>query len=315
VPLNALPREQAFAFAKQDTQIIDRVEELAGETPAMLVLETAAFVGLLPSLVGYPRVTLGRNTAVEIDSTPFDLPLRAALEANGEIVVSMRTNASLPKMLGGEWVWRDQRLQPLGLPPALRSALQGPMRISRAQIPTFLSQLWPQLATRPGTETNFALEDFVLEPQTPKFLLELKGGLAQLTALLQCRYGRRILTVGSSRREEVGSSGTRDDRNLLAAAATEDTWLPDPSLRPTTQPVTSEPNEPRGVCNALVQWSGRSGPAAVLGQNAVLNFCARFSVAATEWNVKLEERLQRSTQQNLERIEPRFQIVERRAVV
>src|SRR5262245_1571566 len=35
-PLNALPKNQSFAFGGQDARLIDRAEELAGESPAML---------------------------------------------------------------------------------------------------------------------------------------------------------------------------------------------------------------------------------------------------------------------------------------
>jgi len=45
------------------------------------------------------------------------------------------------------------------------------------------------------------------------------------------------------------------------------------------------------------------------GQDAVLNFFAReFPRLQREWTVTLEERLDRSARQNLERIEPRFEI-------
>ena len=67
--------------------------------------------------------------------------------------------------------------------------------MTRAQVPQFLSQAWPQLQAVGGVEANFKLEDFTLEPQAPKFLLELKGGLAQLTGLLQCTYGSRIIRL------------------------------------------------------------------------------------------------------------------------
>ncbi len=62
-----------------------------------------------------------------------------------------------------------------------------------------------------GVEANFKVEDFKLEPQAPRFLLELRGGLAQLTALLQCAYGARIMTVG-------------------VTAPDESVWLPDPEV-------------------------------------------------------------------------------------
>src|SRR5262249_30200696 len=138
----------------------------------------------------------------------------------------------------------------------------------------------------------FNPEDFTLEPQAPRFLLELKGALARLSALLQCAYGPRILAPGI----------TRDD---------EETWLPDPASP--TRYGTRDLAAQRAAL-AQLHRAGFSAPAAdgrmqLAGQDAVLNFFAReFPKMQREWDVTLEERLDRTTKQNLERIEPRFQI-------
>ena len=141
-----------------------------------------------------------------------------------------------------------------------------------------------------GVEANFELEDFTLEPQAPRFLLELRGGLAQLTALLQCAYGPRIMTVG-------------------VTAADETVWLPDPEAP--TRYSTRDLNAERAALARLQRRASpaRPGKLQLLGQNAVLSFFAReFPKLQREWSVTLEERLERSTAQNLERIEPQFRI-------
>ena len=134
--------------------------------------------------------------------------LRATLEADGEIVLALK-NKSMALVMAGDWVWHNHRLQPLGLPPALKDLWLAPVRVTRAQVPPFLSRDWPQLSAAGGLAANFKPEDFSLEPQVPRFLLALKGGLTQLSALLQCAYGSRIMTVG-------------------VTAADEAVWLPDP---------------------------------------------------------------------------------------
>ena len=289
-PLNALPKERLFAFPPQDAAFLDQIETLAdGETPAVLQLETKDFASLLPALAGHPNITLGKASAVTVTKTPFQLPLRATLEANGEIVLALRDKAvALARV--GEWVWQNHTLQPFGLPSAGGDVFRAPVRVPRAQVPQFLSRHWPQLQAAGGTEANFKLEDFTLEPQAPRFLLELRGGLAQLTALLQCAYGKRIMTVG-------------------VTAADETVWLPDPELptRYSTRDLSAE-----RAALARLQRHGFSGPPGklqLLGQNAVLSFFAReFPKLQREWSVTLEERLERSTAQNLERIEPQFRI-------
>ncbi|MDR3458754.1 MAG: SNF2-related protein [Verrucomicrobiae bacterium] len=290
-PLNALPKGRAFTFSPSDNAIIDHLEALAnGETPAMLQMELKEFTALLPLLVGHQNLTLGKSNAVTVSRTPLPLPLRATLEANGEITLAM---AGKPAAFvrAGDWVWHDQTLQPLGLPPVAQTIFQAPVRVPRSQVPMFLSQHWPQLSAG-GIEANFQLSDFTLEPQAPRFLLELKGGLTQLTARLQCAYGARIMTLG-------------------VTAADEDIWLPDAavSTRYSTRDFAGE-----RAALARLQRSGFSsvdgqGKLQLAGQNGVLNFLAReYPKLQREWSVTLDEQLENRTLKNLERVEPTFQI-------
>jgi len=291
-PLNALPKGRPFAFPPTDNSIIEHLETLTrGETPALLQVEAKDFAGLIPLLVEHERITLGKSSAVRITRAPLQLPLRAALEANGEILLSL-TGKPAGLVLVGDWVWRGQTLQPLGLPPELAGVLHAPVRVPRAQVPQFLSRHWPQLAAAGGLEANFKLEDFSLEPQAPRFLLALKGGLTQLGALLQCAYGSRIMTVG-------------------VTAADEAVWLPDPEVptRYSTRDLAAE----RAALGRL-QRSGFAAPdpngkLQLTGQSSVLSFLAReFPKLRREWSVTLDEQLENRTLKNLERIEPRFEI-------
>lgn len=291
-PLNALPKGRAFAFSSQDNAIIDQLEVLTnGETPALLQLETKDFTALLPTLVDHANMTVGKANEVIVTTTPLKLLLRATLEANGEIVLSLK-DKSTAFVTVGDWAFQNQTFQPLGLPPVAKDIFRSPVRVPRSQVPQFLSQHWPQLQASGGIEANFKLDNFTLEPQAPRFLLELKGGLAQLSALLQCAYGQRIMSVGV----------TASDENI---------WLPDPAVP--TRYSTRDINAERAAM-ARLQRSGFSGPDGqgrmqLLGQNAVLNFFAReFAKLQREWSVTLDEHLENRTLKNIERVEPQFQI-------
>ncbi len=291
-PLNALPKGRTFAFSPTDDAIIEQLEIFTnGETPALLQLDAKDFAALIPLLVNHERITLGKSSAVTVTETPLKLRLSATLEASGEIVLALKEKPAALAM-AGDWVWQNNSLQPLGLPTAIKDVLRAPVRVTRAQVPQFLSQHWPQLAAAGGLETNFKLEDFSLEPKAPRFLLALKGGLTQLSALLQCAYGARIMTVG-------------------VTAADEAVWLPAPDSP--TRYSTRDFNSERAALSRL-QRSGFSLPDAngklqLTGQNAVLNFLAReFPKLQREWNVTLDEQLENRTLKNLERVEPQFQI-------
>jgi len=140
-PLNALPKDRSFAFPIADSAIIDQLEILTnGETPAILQLETKDFVSLLPALADHPNITLGRSSAVIVTTKPFQPPLRATLEANGEITLARSGEAGPPPVMIGDWLWRERVSQPLGLPPAIRDMLRAPVRLPRTQVPQFLSR-------------------------------------------------------------------------------------------------------------------------------------------------------------------------------
>ena len=291
-PLNALPKGRAFAFSSQDDAIIEQLESLTnGETPAVLQMDVKDFAALIPRLANHGQITLGKSSAVTVVKTPLKLPLRATLEANGEIVLALKDK--MPALvMAGDWVWQNNSLQPLGLPAAMKDVLRAPVRVMRTQVPHFLSRDWPQLTVAGELEANYALADFTLEPQAPRFLLALKGGLTQLGALLQCAYGSRIMTIG-------------------VTAADENIWLPDPEV--TTRYSTRDFSAERTAV-ARLQRSGFSAPDTngklqLTGQNSVLNFLAReFPKLQREWSVTLDEQLENRTLKNLERVEPQFQI-------
>jgi superfamily II DNA or RNA helicase len=289
-PLNTLPMDQPFALSLQDDAVLARVESLAGEPAVALLLEAKDFAALLPLLIGHPRLTLGKNSPLRVESEPWQPSLRARLEPDGDIVLTLRERAALPARLGADWVFENAIFRPIGLPLSLRGVLDGPVRLGRAQVPVFLSQDWPVLEASGAVEADFKLEDFVIDTVAPEFHLELAGGLARLDATLYCAGGGQRWIAG---------------RGAEAACA------PDPAnpRRYALRDLAAE----RAALGRL-QRAGFTGPDAqgrlqLTGQESVLNFFAReFPRLQRAWRVTLEERLERSTRQNLERIQPRFDV-------
>lgn len=289
-PLNALPRNEQFKFSPQDTLVLDRVESLAaGQAPAMLMLTVEDFASLLCGLTGHERMTLGRSVAVSVLNEAWTPALRAELQTNGEIVLSLDETTS-PPVLAGHWVWQSPVFRPLGVPREYISKAM--TRIPRAQVPIFVSRDWPALQAAGNVTANFRAEDFLVESEPPRVELELRGGLAQLEAVLQFRYGTRIISA-------------------ISAGAQIEPWMPDADSprRYITRDIAAE----RAALSRL-QRAGFTGPddcgkLRLPGQDGVLSFFAReYGRLQREWDVTMEERLQRSTSQNLERIEPRFEI-------
>jgi superfamily II DNA or RNA helicase len=288
-PLNSLPLDMPFALSEQDAALLDIFEKLnEGDTPAMLLLNPSQLAEVLATLAGHPRVTLGKAQEVEILSEPVRLVIHATLEPSGEIV--LRRNGPAPKsIIGGAWIFENNVFQPVGLPPGLEALVNGPLQIPRARVPLFLSADWPALMAGCDVQANFVLEDFTLEPARPRFKLHLAGGLAGLQARLDCFYGDKP----------------------VASLQSETAWLPVPAS-PTHYQTRNLAAEQAAL--ARLVRGGFRGPDAqgffqLKGQDLVLNFFAReYPRLEKEWEVTLEERLERSTQKNFERLEPRVRI-------
>jgi len=296
-PLNTFPKIILYRCDAQDRALYQEAEALAeGEVPAMLVLTTAQVAGLLPKLVGHPRISVGKQAAVEVSKQTWRAMVKATLDPKGEITVSTGAMPADAVLLTGgaqNWVFQKNRFQPVILPPVLLAAAQGPVRLKRSEVPIFLTRDWPQLQAVCEVQSNFKLEDFSCETSPPKFLLHLHGGLAQLHGQLQCAYGVRIHTVGK-------------------ATADDGMWQADPDSP--TRYITRDTTAEKAALDRLLKYGfsrpDELGMCHLVGEDRVLNFMAReYPRIEKEWQVTLEERLQRSTEKNLERIEPEFRVM------
>ncbi len=294
-PLQALPIDQVFAVDAADARLLDVLEEIAdGDTPAMLQVRPEDFATVLQAMTGHPRISFGRTREVRVSAEPWRVPLRASLSSTGEITLLLRPLAALPAFIPAPrpWILAGDEFQPLGLPAECLPVLNAPMHWNRPQVPVFLNRILPELQRVADLESEFEASDFVLEPKPPEFHLHLAGGLASLAASLQCVYGHRVLTLGVA----------QEDESL---------WMADPSdpHRYSTRDIGAERD-----ALAVLQQTGFTGPDAqgrfhLAGQNPVLTFFSRvYPRLERKWKVTLEERLERSTERHLERVEPRFTI-------
>ena len=300
-PLDAFAREGPWVFDAADAKVLDEIEQISGGgAPGFMQISVADFNRLAALLVDHPRVTLGKAQPVRVTRTPWAPALSARLESNGEIVLTPKATGSKPAVFregnGAAWVFTGPTLQPAGGAGGVVEKLlntAGPVRLDRRQVPGFLGQDWPSLAGAPGVEANFKLDQFQLSPMPPKFILELVGMLSKLQARLQCRYGVRVMAVGAPIQEDG-------------------LWIPDPSnpFAYATRDLAAEQQALVRLRQCGFQGPDTQGRYQLSGEDAVLRFLAReFPRMQKEWEVTLEEALERATAKGVERIEPRFQIV------
>jgi SNF2 family DNA or RNA helicase len=290
-PLNTLLNLARFAPNPQDAALLDAFEQLNdGATPTMLRLDTAQFLEILPKLKDHPRVTLGKTHVIEVTADPWRPKVKAGLEPTGEIRLRLGDSKPPGTVFGNPaWLFDGSSLRPVDLPPQLQSLIHQPLHLPRADVPGFLMGSWQQLVDHNRLEADFAAEAFTFEPMTPRFTLHLAGHLTSLEAKLDCFYGTRSAT----------------------AFPADAPWFPDPQS-PTRYLARDVDAEQAALARLL--RAGFSGPDPrglfqLRGQNPVLNFFARdYPRLEREWQVTLEERLERTTEKHLDRLEPRFQI-------
>lgn len=299
-PLNALTATKPLKFSEQDNAILDWMEaRVEGHAPAMMALDVAALGSLLELLVGHPRITLGRSRPLAVAAQPWAPAIRVTMTVNGELDLTLTKPGPLPRVLPGGWVLHNDILQPFGLPASCVNLFAGPVKLSRLQVPEFLARDWPALQAAGALESALRLEDFAFATLEPAMHLHLSGGLAMLRARLHCRYGNKEWTLGL---KDVAGRKSRERC----------VWEPDPT-NPQRYEARNLALEQEAV-NRLVR-AGFGGPDArgeweLNGRDSVLNFFARsYPKLCREWNVTLEERLETSTQRQLEWIEPGFQVV------
>jgi superfamily II DNA or RNA helicase len=296
-PLSTLSLASTYHASEQDRALLERIEVLAvGEFPGLLQLEVPQLAALLSLCVGHPRITQGRSAEVQVLAEPGRLPLKAHLEKDGMCQLSRADSRALPPLLVGEgdrhWTFAAGRFTPVHLHAKFLPVLRTPVWISRADLPLFLNRDWPTLVRGGATSDNLRPEEFQIETLKPRFALRLTGGLAQLEAHLSAVYGQRKLPLG-------------------AVADDQDTWIPDDQdiRKFGTRDLEAE----RGALGRLLRC-GFSAPdpqgrMAMSGQNTVLNFFAReHPRLEREWQVTMEERLQKSCSTQLERVEPQFAV-------
>ena len=293
-PLSGLPMNQPFVLQPEDSILLDKVEELAGnETPGGLMLSPAELTQLLDVAIGHPRVRLGKEP-MEVSAFPWRVPVEVTLKTTGEIHMNLPAGLESPTLIegGSLWAFRGDKLEPVGLPKPWHGLFREPLVLPRAKVPFFLSQELAVFEAESDVDANFTIDEFTLEPSSPQFSLSLTGNLNQMQAQLQCTYGKRVMIMGV----------TAKDESL---------WLPDP--KSTTRYSTRDFIAEMAACDRM-RRAGFEGPDSMgrwnlHGESKVVRFFANEHPSMKrEWEVDLDGRLEQSAAKSFERLEPSFEI-------
>lgn len=202
--LNAIGQAFPLFVGQRDAAVLAAVKELSpDQVPSVLNLGQEAFLSLLDSLAGHPRMGFGKKAAAEVS---FE-GLRLSLSLQGD-----RLRVQWPEgvqMLRGQnavWALREGVFFPVapGLPKVLRAVFDKGWTFASEGGPEALAVLeqWFEVPADVATELPQMVE--------PQVELELSGSLNHLEATIQFRYGATLRGI-----EEEGTVVVQGEEGRL----------------------------------------------------------------------------------------------------
>ena len=298
--LSALPSKGAYRCGAEDLRLIRCLARLVGAgggpLPGMLVLPLESVLAVVESVVGHPRVALGKQGTLRVEAEALRPVLFAQKRANGDLALRCEVPSGGALFHGkrSAWLLRDQQLRPVcpGLPPVYLELLRGEVVIPAAGVAGFLKAEWellsrsfecervqlPEVVAVGGRESKgLAGEGEALERAA--FELSLEGSLQFLAGKLTVRYGEFTTTL-------------------------------------TSRPPGRRPRNGEAEAAALGRMErcgfGRpdgEGQMVLRGELPILEFFARHLPALQrEWRVEIGARFAHVTR-GIERVEPKLEVV------
>jgi superfamily II DNA or RNA helicase len=184
--------------------------------PGMAVLDRESFAQLMGHLAGNPRVTLGKDHALQIFGA--DRMLRPLLNVQRGPDGGLRLKTTLPESARlleaptGFWAWEGAVLRPVasGLPGAYRELLSREIWIPAEAADRFLATEMPALGAYLTLDVEVVQTLVATDPRAAagtgasgrleraEFFLKIEGSLNHLVAELECRRGDRRTSVGGA---------------------------------------------------------------------------------------------------------------------
>ncbi len=205
-PINKIPRDRPVLLAKEDDALLYVLEDIAeGPVPERLVLNAQDFGNVLKLRAGQV-IELGGGQQAEVGATPLCSLLRVDMHrASGELLLELHTELPFQAaqeapvyMVQGRhgWVFGGGHFWPLAqvLPGPLQEIYNGPVRIARDAVLPFFDQELPLIEKEIPVATDLHRDLFSIEPEVPRFRLEVRGSQASLAATLYADYqGQRMI--------------------------------------------------------------------------------------------------------------------------
>ncbi len=208
-PLDAVPAKASVTLSEKDDALLYVLEDICeGPARATMELGPADFTNLLELRKGQSLWIEGQAEPVAVHAAELTAHLRLDLDGEtGELLIM--PHCELPFLAPGElpfyvvgrhggWAYGAGNFWPLEsvLPLPLQSIYREPVAIPRDAVLRFFDQELDLLRQQTTIETDLDREMFQVDPEPPRFVLEVRGSPASLSATLHAVYGQVRLPAG-----------------------------------------------------------------------------------------------------------------------
>ncbi|HMO50222.1 MAG TPA: DEAD/DEAH box helicase [Kiritimatiellia bacterium] len=190
-PVKLSPDDDALMYVLEDI--------LEGPVPEQFTINAQDFANVLKVREGR-TVELPDGAEAQVNGTPLKSNLQVDLHrTTGELILVLHTE--LPFLGQGErpvyivqgkrgWVFGAGHFWPLDhvLPGPFQELYNGPVRIARDAVLRFFEIELPLIEKEMAVATDLQRDLFAVEPETPRFRLEIRGSPASLAATLVADY-------------------------------------------------------------------------------------------------------------------------------
>ena len=222
-PIASIQPDQAVYLKRSDDQLLKQIESLCGGGVKAEV--RVSMVQWVEVLRGCGRETLCVDSAETLTILNREVVSSLKMDLDretGELMLSLLWEEELAedsRFILGEsegWMMSEGVFRPLAyrLPDSLREIYQGPIRIAREQVPSFLMSDLVQLEKEVAVEKLITADLFYMKPAKPQFRLHVKGSPASLAARLYAEYEAGDALV-AGRADRRGNFAIPDERDLL----------------------------------------------------------------------------------------------------
>ncbi len=289
---SALDRTKTYSCSVEDQRILDRLREFNdGALPGMMMLSQEQFCRCLEWLTAHPRITLGKQDPIAVESEPIipKLLVQELPDRRRKISAFLGPDVSVLSGPLSAWGWIGKKFRPIspGLPASYLQILREAITLSPEQGDNFLAHELSAL------KSFFAVDSIAapapIRPGVPEVFATFEGSLNFLKAKLQFLYGKRMITMGAS-------------------ASSENFVYESVEGRASRNPQFEK------RCLDEIRLAGFQGPAptgdfTLKGQNAILGFFARvLPHLQKSWKVSIGSQFANVTR-GVEHISPRFEIL------